>query len=125
EQAARCCLEVELAVALVGGLSAPILFLSNANPSSLQIVVCLVVFLIGVLIGLEIPLLMRILKDNLEFKDLVSQVLTFDYVGALLASLAFPLFLMPRYGPMRTSLMIGLLTAGVALWATWVLRSRL
>jgi spermidine synthase len=125
EQAAWCFIEVELAVALVGGISAPLLFLGNVYLPSLQIVLYVVVFLIGALVGLEIPLLMRILKDNLEFKDLVSQVLTFDYVGALVASLAFPLVLMPRFGPMRTSLMIGLLNAIVALWATWLLRSNL
>ena len=49
-----------------------------------------VVFVIGVLVGLEIPLLMRILKDELDFKDLVSRVLAFDYIGALVASLLFP-----------------------------------
>lgn len=32
---------------------------------------------------------MRILKDRVEFKDLVSRVFTFDYIGALLASLIF------------------------------------
>ena len=41
------------------------------------------VLLIGTLVGLEIPLLLRILKDQVRFKDLVSQVLTFDYIGAL------------------------------------------
>ena len=52
-----------------------------------QIVLFVVVFAIGALVGLEIPLLMRILKDNLDFKELVSRVLTFDYIGALVASL--------------------------------------
>ena len=41
------------------------------------------VFAIGTLVGLELPLLMRILEGQLEFKDLVSRVLTFDYIGAL------------------------------------------
>ena len=41
------------------------------------------VFVIGTLVGLEIPLLMRILKDELDFKELVSRVLALDYVGAL------------------------------------------
>src|SRR5262245_3111414 len=125
EQAARCFIEVELAVAFVGGLSAPILFLSNAYLSYFSLVLYIVVFLIGALVGLEIPLLMRLLKDNLEFKDLVSRVLTYDYVGALVASLAFPLFLMRYLGPMRTSLAIGLLNAAVALWATWLLRTQI
>jgi spermidine synthase len=47
------------------------------------------VFAIGVFVGLEIPLLLRILKDEIEFKELVSRVLAFDYIGALVASICF------------------------------------
>src|SRR5215471_4876460 len=73
-------IEVELGVAILGGASAPLLFLSFARLSYFHIVLYGVVFAIGVLVGLELPLLMRILKDNLEFKELVSRVLTFDYI---------------------------------------------
>src|SRR5687768_10349808 len=90
--------EVELAVALVGGASAPLLFLSFARLTGFQLVLYSLVFVIGTLVGLEIPLLMRILKDQLDFKEIVSRVLAFDYIGALLASLLFPLFLVPRMG---------------------------
>ena len=79
------------------------------------------VFAIGVFVGLEIPLLLRILKDKVEFKELVSRVLAFDYIGALLASILFPLFV-PKLGLVRTSLIFGMLNAGVALWGTWLLR---
>ncbi|KAF0201622.1 MAG: spermidine synthase, partial [bacterium] len=79
-------------------------------------------FLIGALVGLELPLLMRILKDQLDFKDLVSRVLTIDYIGALVASLMFPLFLVPKLGLVRTSLVFGLLNVAVGLWATWTLQ---
>ena len=62
-------------------------------------------FGVGVLVGLEIPLVMRILKRDLAFKDLVSQVLTFDYLGALAVSILFPL--LPRaaagHGPQRAA----------------------
>jgi spermidine synthase len=68
---------------------------------------------------------MRILKDELDFKTLVSRVLALDYVGALVASLLFPIFLVPKLGLNRTSLLFGMLNAGVAVWATWLLESRL
>ena len=45
------------------------------------------VYALGIFVGLEIPLLMRILKDRFAFKDVVANVLTFDYIGALFASL--------------------------------------
>lgn len=119
---ARCFIEVELAVALLGGLSAPLLFLCFAKLAWFQPALFGIVFAIGTLVGLELPLLMRILKDHLDFEDLVARVLTFDYVGALLASLLFPLFLVPTLGLVRTSLVFGMLNAAVGIWGTALLR---
>ncbi len=113
--------EIELAVAVVGGFSAPLLFLTFAHVSYFSIVLYGLVFVIGVLVGLEIPLLMRILKDELDFKDLVARVLAFDYIGALVASLLFPIFLVPKLGLNRTSLLFGMLNAAVGIWGTWLL----
>jgi spermidine synthase len=114
-------IDIELAVAVLGGFSAPLLFLTFAHISYFQIILYSMVFLIGALVGLEIPLLMRILKDELDFKTLVSRVLALDYVGALVASLLFPIFLVPKLGLNRTSLLFGMLNAAVAIWATWLL----
>jgi spermidine synthase len=61
---ARCFVEVELGVALLGGLSAPVLFLSFPRVNHFQAVLYPMVIAIGTLVGLEIPLLMRILKDH-------------------------------------------------------------
>jgi spermidine synthase len=46
--------------------------------------------------------------------------LTFDYLGALLASLAFPLFLVPRLGLVRGAFFVGVLNALVAVASTHV-----
>jgi spermidine synthase len=113
--------EIELMVALVGGVSAPFLFFTFSEGASFRLVLYSVVLVVGTLVGLEIPLLMRLMKDELNFKDLVSRVLTFDYIGALLASLLFPLVLVPRLGLVRTSLLFGLLNALVGVWSTWLL----
>jgi spermidine synthase len=114
-------IEIELAVAVLGGVSAPLLFLSFASLSYFSIILYSVVFGIGTLVGLEIPLLMRILKDELDFKELVARVLALDYVGALAASILFPIFLVPTLGLVRTSLVFGVLNASVGLWGTWLL----
>ena len=115
--------EIELAVAVLGGFSAPLLFLTFASVTYFNIILYAVVFAIGILVGLEIPLLMRILKDELDFKKLVARVLALDYVGALVASLLFPIFLVPRLGLNRTSLLFGMLNAGVGIWGTWLLEN--
>ncbi len=117
--------DLELAVALVGGFSAPILFQAFAHTHAFRVVLYGVVTAVGTLVGLEIPILMRILKDQVRFKDLVAGVLTLDYIGALFASLLFPLLLMPKLGLVRTSLLFGLLNAAVGLWSTHLLRSQL
>ena len=119
---ARCFIEVELGVALLGGASAPLLFLSFGRLSYFHLVLYCVVFGIGVLVGLELPLLMRIVKDHLDFKELVSRVLAFDYIGALVASLLFPIFLVPKLGLVRTSLLFGMFNACIGLWGTWLLQ---
>jgi spermidine synthase len=122
---ARRFLEVELGVAVVGGLSAPVLFVAFGTITSFQVVLLGFVAAIGTLVGLEIPLIMRILEGSLSFKDLVSRVLTFDYIGALAAAVMFPLLLVPQLGLVRTSLLMGTLNAAIALWGTWLLGPRL
>src|SRR5262245_19846567 len=79
---ARTFIEVELGVALIGGVSAPLLFLCFAFLNWFSIALFGLVFVIGVLVGLELPLLMRLLKEHLDFSDLVSRALAFDYIGA-------------------------------------------
>jgi len=113
--------EIELAIALVGGFSAPALFLVYTSFGAFRAALYGIVLLIGVLVGLEVPLLIRLLEYRLSLKDLVARVLSLDYVGALFASLLFPLVLLPRLGIHRTSLLIGLLNALVALGATFLL----
>ncbi len=118
---ARRFVDLELAVALIGGFSAPLLFLAFGRVAHFRPVLYAVVAAVGTLVGLEIPLFLRILRRRLEFKDLVAKVLSVDYLGALAASLLFPLLLVPRLGLVRTSLAMGLVNAFVGLWSTWLL----
>jgi spermidine synthase len=116
---------VELLVATVGGFSSTLLFLAFAWTDAFQLLLYVLVFIIGTLVGLEIPLLMRLLRDRLEFKDVVGNVLTFDYLGALGASLLFPLVLVPHLGMVRAALLFGIVNAAVGLWSTHLLRDAL
>lgn len=118
---ARRFVDVEIAVALLGGLSAPLLFMAfGYAPGLFRPVLYSLVFTIGTLVGLEIPLVLRILREVVDFRDLVAKVLTVDYLGALVASLLFPMLLMPRLGLVRTSILFGLANAAVGLWSTWL-----
>lgn len=119
-------LRIELLVAVAGGALPAVLFATQAlAPQSFRFVLYGLVLLVGTLVGLEIPLVMRILRRQIELKNLVSQVLTFDYLGALAVSIAFPLLLVPSLGLIRTGLLFGLLNAAVAAWALWLFRHEL
>jgi spermidine synthase len=115
----------ELVVAVVGGSSSAILFLSFAYTESFRLVLYALVSIIGALVGLEIPLLMRILRSRFEFRDVVAHVLTWDYLGALGASLLFPVVLVPELGLVRSAIAFGIVNAGVALWSTHLFRDTL
>jgi spermidine synthase len=113
--------DVELAAAIVGGLSVPALSLAFAYTHAFQAVLFAVVAAVGILVGLELPLLFRLLEKRATFKELVSRALTFDYAGALVGSLTFSLVLVPHLGLSRSSIACGLLNAAVGLAGTWLL----
>jgi spermidine synthase len=117
----RLFVRVELIIALLGGFSAAALFMLFPVIDHFRVALYGLVLAIGFLVGLEIPLLMRILK-GFDFREVVSSVLTFDYVGALAASLLFPLVLMPHLGMVRTGFLFGIANAAVALALLFVLR---
>ncbi len=111
---------LEIVLGLVGGFSAAVLFLLFGEVAQFRVALYGLVGLIGVLVGLEIPLLLRILQDEYGLADLVARVFAADYVGALIASLLFPLLLVPRLGLIRTAFVAGLLNVAVA----WLLLAR-
>lgn len=118
-------IKIEILVGVVGGCSAALLFVLFEQVYSFRLLLYFVVTIIGILVGIEIPLLLRILKDRFEFKDLVSKVFTFDYVGALFASVLFPLVLVPYLGLVKTAFFFGMMNVMVALWLLYALKENL
>src|SRR5579862_750198 len=116
---------LELMVGVVGGFSSSALFLAFAYTHAFVFALYALVIAVGVLVGLEIPILMRILEGRFNLRDLISHVLTFDYLGALAASIAFPLWLVPKLGLVRAAILFGMVNAAVALWSTFLFREQL
>src|SRR5207302_6509171 len=116
---------IELLLGVVGGFSSALLMLAFAFTQGFELILYALVVVMGVLVGLEIPLLMRIVKDRYQFRDVIAHVLTFDYLGALGASLLFPILLVPKLGLVRSALVFGILNAAVALWSTYIFREQL
>ena len=117
--------EAELLLAVCGGLSSPLLLAwTGASPTgggaTLRVLVYGTLAVLGTLVGLELPLLVRLSKTEGTFADLVSRALAFDYAGALVAALAFPLVLVPYVGLARASLATAVVNVLCALSATWM-----
>lgn len=109
----------ELALALIGGMSVPILYFAYAFGLPLQACSIGLTAVIGVLIGLEIPLLSRLMEKHYTLKANLSNVLSIDYFGALLATLLFPFLFLPWLGVFKTSLAFGLMNLSIALALLW------
>ncbi len=116
-------IQIEILVGLIGGVSSAVFFFAFAELQAFRLVLFGWVMVTGVLVGLEIPLLIRILQERFPLRDLISKVLSLDYVGALAASLLFPLWLVPRVGLMRTSFVFGALNLLVAIWTCHIFYS--
>ncbi|WP_431890432.1 polyamine aminopropyltransferase [Nocardiopsis alba] len=121
---------VEGLLSLVGGLSILLLYGSFAwlSASAYQPTLVLLAFVIGTLIGIEIPLLMTLIQRirKQEASEAVADLFAADYVGGLIGGLAFPFLLLPLLGLPKGALMVGVLNAvvGVAI-VLWLFRSEL
>jgi spermidine synthase len=125
ERVAERFVECQIAASFVGGLGGPILYLTFAESSHVRLVLYLLVASTGILVGAELPLLMRVLKRRVAFKDVVPRVLSLDYAGALVGALVFALVLLPNLGILRTGIVFGILGVLSGLWGTWVLGTSL
>ncbi len=114
---------VEVALAIIGGLCSITLFMTFPfSPWIYRTVMIIFITAIGTLVGLEIPLLTRILAQGSGTRRSIAKVLSLDYVGALIGSVAFPLFLLPSLGLVRASFGIGLINIMVALVTVFFLK---
>ena len=107
---------VELLTGILGGFSTLILFLANIYTEIYYLIMYLLVIGIGVLVGLEIPILTRIIEENnSNIRVNLANIFTFDYIGGLVGSISFPLFLFPKLGFITTALCVGTINIFVAL----------
>jgi spermidine synthase len=117
---------VELLTGLFGGLSAAVLYAVFATTEFYYYTVMITLILaLGTCIGLEIPLLMRIVADRASLSKALADVLSIDYLGALIGSLAFPLLLLPILGVTPTAYLMGIFNILVAAMCLAMFRPRL
>lgn len=107
---------IEMGVGLVGGFSALVLFLANLYLDAYQLIMYVEIIMIGTLVGVEIPLLTRIIENDREdLRVTLSSLFSFDYIGGLIGSIAFPLVLLPQLGYFATAFLTGAMNLMAAL----------
>lgn len=109
-------INVEIAISFFGGISSLLLLMAFPYVHSLyNTVMFSLIFIIGALVGMEIPILMGILSHKQSMRDSIANVMSLDYAGGLIGAVAFPLFLLPHLGLLKSSFAIGLVNIITAL----------
>ncbi|MFZ2239574.1 MAG: polyamine aminopropyltransferase [Gordonia amarae] len=117
---------IELALALLGGLSVMGLYWAFAYLELYTPGLVVVAFVLGLLIGAEIPLLMVLLQRirRQDAGSAVADIFAVDYIGALVGGLCFPFLLLPWFGQLRGAIVVGLVNAVAGCFLVFVLFRR-
>ena len=110
-----CFLTVEILIAPLTAIIPLALFALFVINGPFWIGLCLATLLLGMLAGMEVPLLTRLVELDKGVRDAIAQVLALDYVGALIGSLAFPVILLPTVGLFPAAAIIGAFPAWMVL----------
>ncbi|MFW0783206.1 polyamine aminopropyltransferase [Gordonia sp. CPCC 206044] len=117
---------IELLLALIGGFSVMGLYAAFAYLSLYTPGLVVVAFVLGLLIGAEIPLLM-VLLQRIRRQDAgtaVADIFAVDYIGALIGGLCFPFLLLPLFGQLKGALIVGLVNAAAGCFLVFVVFRR-
>lgn len=114
-------IEIEILVGLVGGASVPLLYFAfiHTGFAGFNSIMIGLILLIGILTGLEVPFLTRLMKEHYTLSVNLSNVLSLDYLGALIATLLFPFFLLPWFGVFVSSVVFGIANTFLAFINLW------
>jgi spermidine synthase len=115
----------EVLLGLIGGISIPLLYFTYTTTALFYPTYVMLTLSIGFLIGLEIPFLTRLMESYQALKSNIANILSFDYLGALIATIAFPFFLLPVMGIYQSSLLFGLINMSIAAVVLYSFREKL
>ena len=101
-------ISLEILQSLIGGFSASLLMWSYASGSFYWVALLGFLIAIGTIVGIELPLLVRLLDRYGQLRTVIAHALSFDYLGCLAGSLLFPLLLLPTFGLVATAFAPGM-----------------
>ena len=107
---------LELLLGFIGGTATLLVYTAFIFLPSYQVVLFGVAFLIGLLIGLEIPLAIRLNEEYTRTLSInLSDILGMDYLGALIGALLFAYVLLSKFALTSIGIALGLVNTSVAL----------
>jgi spermidine synthase len=118
-------IRIELLLSLLSGASSAAVYGSQSFATWTPILLYGLALAIGLLIGLEIPLVMRIAERDTRLSENVSQVLANDYIGSLFGGLIFAFFALPKLGMTWTPPVFASVNLLIALLLVWKARALL
>ncbi|TCP32077.1 spermidine synthase [Scopulibacillus darangshiensis] len=119
---------IEFLVAVIGGFSSFLMFGITAYLSSGTDAFFLyfVIIVIGLLTGLELPLLIRKANEiGVAINKSTARVLFSDYAGGLIGGLLFAFWLRPEFGLVKTAFLVALVNLSVAVWMLFSFRKEI
>lgn len=121
-------IRVEFGVALIGGFSSLLMFGTSAYlpPGTDALYLYAVIVIVGLLTGLELPILIRKAQEiGVAVHKSTARVLFSDYAGGLVGGILFVLWLRPEFGLVKTAFLVAIANAGVALWTVYNFRDEI
>lgn len=106
---------LEVTLSLLVAFSSVLVYTLAAFTNWYSVVIYLLSMLVGLLIGLEIPLVVRINKEYEDLKSNISSILEKDYYGSLLGGVFFAFVGLPILGLTYTPFVLGIINFLVAL----------
>ncbi|WP_010134748.1 polyamine aminopropyltransferase [Ochrovirga pacifica] len=106
---------LEVSLSLLVAFSSVLVYTLAAFTELYALVIYVLSMLIGLLIGLEIPLVVRINKEYEDLKSNISSILEKDYYGSLLGGVFFAFVGLPVLGLTYTPFVLGIINFMVAL----------
>ena len=116
---------IEFTLSLLTAFVSVITYLSSAYYGNNSLVIYGMSILVGLLIGMEIPIVMRLNDDFEELKVNVSSVMEKDYYGSLLGGVFFAFVGLPYLGLTYTPFILGTINFMVACLLIYILWSSL
>lgn len=112
---------IEFTLSLITAFVSVMTYLSSAYYGDNTIIIYGLSILVGLLIGMEIPLVMRLNDEHEELKINVSSVMEKDYYGSLLGGVFFAFIGLPYLGLTYTPFILGSINFLVACLLIYIL----